>query len=332
MPHSFASSRGMILLRRLSVGGVFILAGLAKLSAFASFQYSLEQMGWVPMTPIAATGVIALELMAGSMLLFGIRVREAAALAAGMLLIFAFVLTQSLVRGNELPCGCFGSFGPSLPARWQIVLDLFLVLVALSLTSRREVADVILTKKHVGQSRFRKWGALIAVTAAWSFGVALWPAAIVRGEQDAGPGLTAAKELLFGTNHVQGRSELLLFADFADFGCALCLDDFLALCDSLNGPSARGMVGLRLIARRDIRKTEAAQQRLLEGWARANGYTFPVMIDRDSLFERAMVTKTSVVAFDEKGELLLQARFPIGDARRIELIDAISATAHTATR
>jgi hypothetical protein len=116
---------------------------------------------------------------------------------------------------------------------------------------------------------------------------------------------------------------VILLADFDDFGCQLCLDDFLAFCDSLNGERLRSAVSVRLVARRDSARSGAAQARMLEGWASGNRYRFPVSVDSESLFERSGVGKTSAIVLGVDGHLIDIAHFPTGSDKRNELLRAI---------
>jgi len=300
---------------RMVLGLVFVGAGVAKLPAFASFRFSIAEFAGFPpaATLIVACGLIAAELVLGSLLLAGLWVRRSALLAGGLLLLFAVVLTAALVRGVDIPCSCFGYLGPHLQMRSQITLDLALVLLALTIARRRGDFETGLSVAR----RRKAAGRTILIAGLWSVTVIAWPGEQQRSGRDV-PGAVAAYMKIAGQN--RGGKQILLLADFADFGCQLCLDDFLALCDSMNRRAMEGKIGLCLVARRDANRAEDVQIRLLKGWAKGNGYAFPVELDRDSLFEKSGVERTSMIAFDGQGGVLMQARFPLGYERRMEVI------------
>ena len=307
---------------RLLLGSVFAAAGIAKILAFSSFQFSLAALAGVTGTTAEAMAccVIAAELVVGFSLLAGIKTRPAAVASGFMLLVFAGVLTAGLLRGITLPCQCFGNLGTGLKPPLQISLDLLLFLLSFVAAGRTDGAP-----GSRPSSRSRK-GARIGVGMI----VALWSAAVLAipspNETFAagGAGEPSAIVKYMAENPLpasQGR--VLLLTDFSNFGCQLCLEDFLALCDSLNAHSSSGNWDSRLIIRADPRRSPAVQNRLLEGWLRGNGYTLRAELDRDSLFEKSGVKKTSVLAFDDMGRLLIAAPFPLGEERRRELLDAL---------
>jgi hypothetical protein len=307
---------------RLLLGSVFAAAGIAKILAFSSFQFSLAALAGVTGNTAEAMAccVIAAELVVGLSLLAGIKTRPAALAAGFMLVVFAVVLTVGLLRGITLPCRCFGGLGPGWKPPLQISLDLLLFLLSFVAAGRMDGVP-----GSRPPSRRRK-GAKIAVGMI----VALWSAVVLAipspNETFAagGAGVPSAIVKYMAENPLpvsQGR--VLLLTDFLNFGCQLCLEDFLALCDSLNAHSSGGNWDSRLIIRADPRRSPAVQNRLLEGWLRGNGYTLRAELDRDSLFEKSGVKTTSVLAFDDAGRLLIDAPFPLGEERRRELLDAL---------
>jgi len=58
--------------------------------------------------------------------------------ASALLAVFAFLLLSFLVRGEQILCNCFGPFGPKLPLRAQILLDLTLAAMGVFATLRRD--------------------------------------------------------------------------------------------------------------------------------------------------------------------------------------------------
>jgi len=301
---------------RLLLGLVLTGASASKLFAFREFAVSLSQLTGVP-SPVAvpaAAVLIALECGAGLMLLAGKGIRIAAPAALFLFLAFTAVLTFAIVRGVDLHCNCFGSLGPKLHLRDQAVLDLLFAATAYFLIRK----TAVLPGDVRGHSPFTGVAAFSALL--WGSALIVWP------DPNAGGGrMNSLPAPFLGTepDSVTGRPSVILLADFDDFSCQLCLDDFLAFCDSLNGERFRSTVSTRLVARRDSSRTGPAQARLIEGWAAGNGYRFPVSVDQDSLFERSGVGKTSAIVLGADGRLLDIAHFPTGGPKRNELLRSL---------
>jgi hypothetical protein len=260
----------------------------------------------------AAAVLIALECGTGLLLLTGKYDRIAPSAALFLFVAFTVALSGAIVRGIELPCNCFGSLGPRLPMREQALLDLLLAAVAFFLIERAPDTERREFSPPTGV------GAVAALV--WGSALILWPH----------PKAGERREIPVPAAFLQEKSEdasrhpaVILLADFDDFGCQLCLDDFLAFCDSLNGERFRSAVRVRLVARRDSARSGAAQARMLEGWASGNRYLFPVSVDSESLFERSGVEKTSAIVLGVDGHLVDVAHFPTGSDKRNELLRAI---------
>lgn len=110
-----------VLFARTLVGGVFLLAGLAKLKARPS-QFLNAILGYdllpKPMAIVLARGLPWLEVIAGGALVVGLWSRFTALLATGLLLVFSSAVAISLLRGKDQACGCFHSL---TPVQWQLV-------------------------------------------------------------------------------------------------------------------------------------------------------------------------------------------------------------------
>ena len=308
--------RGIETIGPLSLGCVLAGASLAKVASFPQFAQTMSRLAFVPvrLAPAAATALIVLECATGLLLLARKSVRVAAFVALSLFIAFALVLSAAIFRGAELPCHCFGTFGPDLPLRGQAVLDLICAVLAFSLAHTPRPAEFGVRRPpwHPGGAA---GGALL-----WGILLIAWPQA-----DPAVSGVIGRTPAPFGSGFPEsaGRPAVLLLADFDDFSCQLCLDDFLAFCDSLNTQRVRSAVTVRLVARRDSERSVEAQSRMLEGWASGNGYLFPVTLDSVQLFERSGVEKTSALVIDSDGRLVDIAHFPTGTRRRNEILRAV---------
>jgi hypothetical protein len=299
---------------RIVLGLVLAGAALSKVVDIAPFAGAFSRLAHVPepfATPASAL-LIGLEFATGLALLARKAARIAATAALLLFLAFTVVLSAAIVRGTDIPCNCFGSLGPGLPARDQAVLDLLFASVALFLVR----------SPRVEKPAVRRFSLL---TPAASLCALLWGAALLVWPNTESGTESSLRAALPGEGYSGGnrRPGVVLLADFDDFGCQLCLDDFLAFCDSLNCQKYRSILGVRLLARRDSTRSAAEQARLLEGWAAGNRYLFPVSVDSGGVFEQSGVGKTSAIVIDRDGRLLEVAHFPTGPGKRLEILRAI---------
>ena len=98
-----------LLLGRLILGYVFIYASIDKIIDPVSFSDIIDNYH---ITPVLLNNLFALfipwlELIVGLCLIFNIKVHGASFLSILLLLWFIFILTQAILRGINVECGCF---------------------------------------------------------------------------------------------------------------------------------------------------------------------------------------------------------------------------------
>ena len=123
------------------VGGVFVYASLDKIwwpERFARIVYHYQIAGPSDLLPPLAANLLAVtlpwvELLVGLALLVGLWRREAALLAAVLLVVFILAVGSTLVRGIDIEnCGCFSLGAEGRAAGLRLILsDLGLLLAAL---------------------------------------------------------------------------------------------------------------------------------------------------------------------------------------------------------
>jgi putative oxidoreductase len=95
---------------RVTLGLLFVYAATAKLGNMHQFAEEIANYRMLP--PAAVPGfavlLVGLELCAGTLLLVGVAARAAATVIATLLVAFIAALSQALLRGVDLRCGCFG--------------------------------------------------------------------------------------------------------------------------------------------------------------------------------------------------------------------------------
>lgn len=99
----------LILLVRVSLGGIFIISSLDKLADPDAFAVSV--LNYRIVTPmlatITATVLPSLELLCGLSLVLGLYPRTSALLITLMLIVFTALIISALLRGLDISCGCF---------------------------------------------------------------------------------------------------------------------------------------------------------------------------------------------------------------------------------
>jgi uncharacterized membrane protein YphA (DoxX/SURF4 family) len=137
-PSSLATWRGHALLAlaaRLYLGGVFLVACWHKLLHPEAFALDVATYQFLPLWAINAFALVLpwVELLAGLLLVAGVRVRAQALLIALMMAAFLVALAHALHLGLDMSCGCFASSGAEAdPISWKtIVRDAAWLLLAL---------------------------------------------------------------------------------------------------------------------------------------------------------------------------------------------------------
>ncbi len=104
-------NKALLLSFRIVLGGLFIYAGVTKVTAPLDFAQNIRnyQIVGQSLSFIAALVLPWLEILAGAFLIAGVW-RRGAALVLSSLLVFFIVLTVvTMARGLDIDCGCFGA-------------------------------------------------------------------------------------------------------------------------------------------------------------------------------------------------------------------------------
>ncbi|MBN8609778.1 MAG: DoxX family membrane protein [Deltaproteobacteria bacterium] len=126
--------RGLLVLFRFVLAGMFLFAAVPKLLDPVTFARDIDNYR---MLPDALIGPIALmlpvaEIVIGLALVTGVYARGAA-ITAGLLLVgFAIGMVQAIVRGIDLDCGCFGHFAEAQVSWWTVARNATLTLMAVT--------------------------------------------------------------------------------------------------------------------------------------------------------------------------------------------------------
>lgn len=96
---------------RLYVALVFILSGLDKINDLSTFSNAIENYKLLPLSWVNIVAIIIpwIEVVAGSMLLLGIFIKENSLIIFSMLSIFTLAIFIALLKGLNIDCGCQGT-------------------------------------------------------------------------------------------------------------------------------------------------------------------------------------------------------------------------------
>ena len=95
---------------RIVLSALFAWAAITKIPNMELFAEETANYRLLPpvLVPIFAVTLSGVEILSGALLFLGITVRAAAGVVGLMLIAFIIALSQALLRGIDLRCGCFG--------------------------------------------------------------------------------------------------------------------------------------------------------------------------------------------------------------------------------
>jgi putative oxidoreductase len=110
---------------RWYLGAIFVGAAWHKIAIPQAFAVDVATYGILPLALVNLVAITLpwIEAVAGLMLLAGLRIKPAALLVTGMMLVFIGALGIALARGLDMSCGCFASQGAGEdPISWLTVV------------------------------------------------------------------------------------------------------------------------------------------------------------------------------------------------------------------
>jgi hypothetical protein len=140
--------------------------------------------------------------------------------------------------------------------------------------------------------------------------------------QDGGPGEEADLQEVyeyanrhFSDDDASAGKIMVLTINFGDFLCQICLADFLDFIDLLDETAVSDRVSIVLMVQKNDFQETRIQRRIIDRWTDANNLRYPTMFDEDGILDRAGVTKTGILIFDDAGEILHNDTFPMGNEK-----------------
>jgi uncharacterized membrane protein YphA (DoxX/SURF4 family) len=149
------------LVLRLALGGIFIAAGVTKIwpvKVHAS-PFSVTVSSCAPdasefadsilnyrVPPRALTNLVAItmpwiELLAGAMFALGVWKRASALVITGLMVVFLLAISQAVMRGLNINCGCFGTVEGRKVGLIALAEDTAMLAAAVWLTRREKVEE-----------------------------------------------------------------------------------------------------------------------------------------------------------------------------------------------
>ena len=105
--------RGLLTFVRIALGGVWIYAGLVKITDIDQTNLTIRAFDIVPIgwAKPMSYGLPAVEIALGLLLVVGLAVRWMAAVSALFLLLYIGAIASAAARGLRIDCGCFSQGG-----------------------------------------------------------------------------------------------------------------------------------------------------------------------------------------------------------------------------
>jgi uncharacterized membrane protein YphA (DoxX/SURF4 family) len=106
---SYEMKNMMVMICRIFLGFMFIYASLDKIANPEEFA---KQIGYYKVLPFGIENILGIilpwtELIVGVCLIAGLLVDGAALLSIIMMLVFILAISQAMLRGIDITCGCF---------------------------------------------------------------------------------------------------------------------------------------------------------------------------------------------------------------------------------
>jgi uncharacterized membrane protein YphA (DoxX/SURF4 family) len=124
---------------QIALGAVFVAAALPKIADPPAFAHMIYNYRLMPGALVNGLALVMpwIELVAGLLLILGVWRREAALVAALLLVVFLGAIGWNLARGHAVDCGCFdvrsaGKTPEQLLSdmKWVLLRDVGLLLLA----------------------------------------------------------------------------------------------------------------------------------------------------------------------------------------------------------
>ncbi len=123
------------ILARVILGGMFILAGMAKIADPELFAKQIADYQILPhiLINISAIALPWIEVVAGLFLIAGIRLKANAVIMGLMLIVFIIAISYALILGLDNDCGCLSKMSDQKVGIPKILQNTGLLIAALQI-------------------------------------------------------------------------------------------------------------------------------------------------------------------------------------------------------
>lgn len=124
--------RSLIFCLRLIIGGLFLYAGLSKISQPYKFAAAIQAYQLLPQFFVGLAAVLIpwIEAVCGLALLLGCKSRSALLIFLILLISFIFIVGLTMSRGLEIDCGC--GLLANRQVGWLVLAEDFTLLLVIS--------------------------------------------------------------------------------------------------------------------------------------------------------------------------------------------------------
>ncbi len=125
-----------VIASRIFLGGLFMYASFDKMANPQAFADIINNYRMLPVQFVNPLAIFLpwLEFITGLFLIAGKWVKSSLLLYSTFLLIFIIGLSQALIRGLDISCGCFSVHPSTTSEVWlRIVEDMFLLFISVNL-------------------------------------------------------------------------------------------------------------------------------------------------------------------------------------------------------
>jgi len=316
-----------MLVRSLSyvLGAIFLIAGISKLFVLNAFAMTVATIAPIPFgcARILAIGIIGVEILGAIALFAQFKTRMVSVLFCVLVAVFAWILSSAVILGREITCNCFGKVGLRMTNTQEFFLDiaLFTAFALLAYCSPGRGGVSLAGQGKKGQ----QWGGILAILLVL-IGVSVVMPVLNGGK--AGTHLSPEAAISFAERaHPQfvqdnAGNRALFLMKYADLGCPLCFEDFIAFADS-----AKSTLGLSsrqaLVIFDEDQFVSNDSSRHLQRWVSANDIPFAVIVAPDSVLGGIGLEKSMVIILDRKHTILFAERFPMGATKRLLAIQLL---------
>lgn len=130
------TNKNFALLVKVALGALFIYASLDKIANMSDFAKIIHNYKILPVGLVNLLAIFLpwLEFVTGLCLIIGKFERGALLLTSTVLVVFIIALSQALIRGLDINCGCFSVKPSSTSDVWlRIIEDIFMLFFSVNL-------------------------------------------------------------------------------------------------------------------------------------------------------------------------------------------------------